>query len=170
MVESDTFYNSTEIKEIQLQSSIYNLGKGVFSNMRQLKRLEQIDVDLFSNLRLIVEIVFSANGLKELPAAVVENSRIRDLKPLQVLQNSHKIYLFFIGRLMMYPSAEFNNLTKILPLKGLYCYQTCLFVKSTICDRNYSTIDFNYVTHEHDTCLQNIFNYETSRINFVEIK
>lgn len=90
------------------------------------------------------------------------------LKPLQVLQNRaiKSIYNFPI----QYPSSELYNVTKILPIKGLYCHQTCLFVKSTICNRNYSTITFNYVAHEHNTRSQNVLDYYTSRTNFGKTK
>jgi len=66
----------------------------------------------------------------------------------------------------MYPSAELYQMVGILPLKALYYYQVCLFMKSAITDRNYSTINFQVVEHDHDTRSRNVFDYEISRTEF----
>jgi len=69
---------------------------------------------------------------------------------------------------MLYPSAELYNLTNILPLKGFYHHKKCLFSKAVICDRNYSTINFNFISH--DTRSQSVFNYNVTRNNLRKSK
>jgi len=43
-------------------------------------------------------------------------------------------------------------------------------VKSAICDRNYSTFNFNFISHEHDTRSQSVFDYEVTRTNLDKSK
>lgn len=88
IIEDYAFNNCTELIEINLErNNIHKLGKGVFSNAKQLQRLhilgaslEQFDTDLFSNLTELKQIVYGASGLKELPVVAIKN-----LKKLQYL-------------------------------------------------------------------------------------
>ena len=64
---------------------------------------------------------------------------------------------------MMYPTVELYQLVGILPLKALYYFQVCSFVKSVAIDRNYTTLNFQTIAHSHNTRSRNIYNYEVSR-------
>lgn len=87
IVEDYAFNNCTAVKDINLEhNNIHKLGTGIFSRTKKLERLhilgaslEHIDVDLFSNLGELNQLLFGANGLKELPLAAIKN-----LKNLQL--------------------------------------------------------------------------------------
>lgn len=68
------------------------------------------------------------------------SAAISHLKPLQVLQN--RVLKSINSLPSLYPTNELYSLTGILPIKGLYCYQICLFMKKNVLGRNYSTIEF----------------------------
>jgi len=86
------------------------------------------------------------------------------LRPLQVLQNRSLKFIFKLSH--QHPSVELYESCKILPLKGIYCYQNCNFVKSVITESKYHTIAFDYNIHNHDTRQSNDLYYGVSRNNF----
>lgn len=93
IIEEYAFNNCTEVTLICIRyNNIHKLGKGIFSKTKQLQELnihgaslEQIDGDLFSNLSEMIELVYPANGLKELPVHAIKN--MKKLKLLYIYSN-----------------------------------------------------------------------------------
>lgn len=92
----------------------------------------------------------------------------RSIKPLQVLQNRCLKFIFRLTH--QCPSVDLYALCNILPLKGIYCQQTCNFVKSVISENEYHTIVFDVANHGHDTRNSNNLYYSTARNNFGKFK
>lgn len=65
-----------------------------------------------------------------------------------------------------YPSVDLYANCKILPIKRIYCYQNCNFVKSVIADKKYHTITFESNIHNHDTRHSANLHYGVPRNNF----
>jgi len=91
------------------------------------------------------------------------SAAISHLKPLQVLQN--RVLKFIYGLPAMYSTSELYSLTGVLPVKGLYCYQVCLFVKGSLLRRIYSTVEFKGNDHEYKTRSQNVLYYKATNTN-----
>lgn len=86
------------------------------------------------------------------------------LRPLQVLQNRSLKFIFKLS--YQHPSVDLYVSSKILPIKGIYCYQNCNFVKSVINNSKYHTIAFDFNIHDHDTRQSTDLYYGVSRNNF----
>ena len=70
------------------------------------------------------------------------------------------------GLKSQHPNVELYDLCNILPVKGIYCYQTCRFVKSVLSGMEYNTIAFNALDHDYQTRNATNLYYAVSKNNF----
>jgi len=66
---------------------------------------------------------------------------------------------------MQYPSDELYLKAKVLPIKGIFDWQTCVFIKEILSGKCFHNIEFRTADHEYNTRNSGMLCLNPSRLN-----